>query len=92
MAKRKTVSIAQMVRAVNSMCRATAPDRADVRQGAMYVLEGFLHETGNYKGFRYLLANECEGAPGVNYEGNMPHPDINLRFKDTDRTRVEYFY
>jgi hypothetical protein len=89
--KRKTVSIAKMIRAINYMCRATAPDRADVRQGAMYVLEGFLHEKGNYKVFRYLLTGECEGAPGVNYQGNMPHPDINLRFEGTDRTRVEYY-
>jgi hypothetical protein len=27
----------------------------------------------------------------VIYEGNMPHPDIEHRFKNTDCTRVQYF-
>jgi hypothetical protein len=91
MANRKTIPVSELIAMVNSICKNSQSDRSDVRQGAMNVLESALHSTGNYNGFRYLLASECDGAPGVNYEGNMPHPDINLRFKDTDRTRVEYY-
>ena len=91
MSKRKTVAVSELITMVNSICKDSQSDRSDVRQGAMNVLESVLHSTGNYKGFRYLLAGECGGAPGVIYEGNMPHPDIELRFKGTDRTRVEYY-
>ena len=91
MAKRKTFNVSELVDMVNGICRHSAPEVAERRQGAMNVLETVLHETGNYKGFRYLLKDECKGNPGVNYLGNMPHPDPELRFKDTDRTRVMYF-
>lgn len=90
MAKRKTISVSELTDLVNLLIKASAPDRADVRQGAMNVLEAVLHKTGNYKGFRYLLKGECEGNPGVNYLNGVPHPDVNSRFKDTDRTRVQY--
>jgi len=91
MSKRKTVAVSELITMVNSICKDSQADRSDVRQGAMNVLESVLHSTGNYKGFRYLLANECVGKPGVIYEGNMPHPDIEHRFKNTDCTRVQYF-
>jgi hypothetical protein len=91
MAKRKTIPVSELIDMVNYMCKNSQSDRSEVRQGAMNVLESVLHSTGNYKGFRYLLAGECSGAPGVNYQGSVPHPDIKLRFEGTDRTRVEYF-
>ena len=91
MAKRKTFSVSELTDMVNGICKNSAADRGDVRQGAMNVLEAVLHETGNYRGFRSLLEGECEGNPGVRYLGNVPHPDFELRFKDTDRTRVMYF-
>lgn len=88
---RKTFNVSELVDSVNEMLRNSDADRAEIRQGAMNVLEQVLHQTGNYRGFRYLLSGECQGKPGVNYEGNLPHPDIEMRFKDTDRTRVMYF-
>lgn len=87
---RKTFNVDQLVALVNGICKDSAPDRADVRQGAMNVLEAVLHETGNYRGFRYLLEGECTGNPGVRYLGGVPDPDYVARFKDTDRTRVQY--
>lgn len=56
----------------------------------MNVLEAVLHRTGNYKGFRYLRLGECSGNPGINCDSNGPLPDYDFRFKDTDRTRVQY--
>ena len=92
MNKRKTINVTDLVDMVNEICKDSAPDRADVRQGAMNVLEGVLHETGNYSGFRYLLNTECEGNPGVNYdERGLPDTDYEARFANTDKTRVKYF-
>lgn len=88
---RKTFNVSDLVDTVNAMLKNSDPDRADIRQGAMNVLEQVLHDSGNYKGFRYLLNMECKGMPGVNYLGNMPHPDYEKRFENTDRTRVMYF-
>jgi hypothetical protein len=92
MAKRKTFNVSELVDSVNGMLKGSAPDRADVRQGAMNVLEHILHETGNYSGFRYLLNTECDGNPGVNYdERGLPNADYEARFANTDKTRVCYF-
>lgn len=87
---RKTFNVDQLITLVNGICKDSHPDHAAIRQGAMNVLEHVLHRTGNYRGFRYLLEGECEGNPGVRYKGNVPDPDYELRFKDTDRTRVQY--
>lgn len=92
MNKRKTINVTDLVDMVNGMLKLSESDRADVRQGAMNVLEGVLHETGNYKGFRYLLKDEVlSGNPGVNYLDGNPHPNPTTRFAETDRTRVEYY-
>lgn len=87
---RKTFDVAELVIIVNYLCRTTDPESVKMRQGAINVLERVLFSTGNYKGFRYLLEGECEGNPGVRYKDGVPDPDYELRFKDTDRTRVQY--
>jgi len=89
---RKTVTVEFLINMTNDICKDSAPDRADIRQGAMNLLESALHSTGNYKGFRYLLNTECKGNPGVNYdERGLPNADYEARFANTDRTRVQYF-
>jgi hypothetical protein len=88
---RKTFEVSKLVGMVNLLCKVSAPADINERQSAMTILEVILHETGNYKGFRYLLEDECEGHPGVNYLNGLPHPDYDKRFVDTDRTRVMYF-
>jgi hypothetical protein len=91
---RKTFKVSELVDMVNGICKDSDPAYKDRRQGAMNVLEAILHETGNYRGFRYLSKDECKGQPGVNYAvvngSSLPHPDYELRFKDTDNTRVQY--
>lgn len=92
MAKRKTFNVSDLVDTVNQMLVESKADAQERRQGAMNVLEQVLHITGNYRGFRYLLADEItEGQPGVNYVNGLPHPDPEQRFANTDRTRVMYF-
>ena len=90
MAKRKTFNVSDILDVVNGICKDSAPDRSDVRQGAMNVLEHILHESGNYQGFRYLLQDECTGQPGCRYKDGqlLPYPE---RFENTDKTRVQYF-
>jgi len=82
---RKTYSVEALIELVNGICKDSAPSEVGIRQGAMIVLEAVLHSTGNYRGFRYLLPSECLGNPGVNISA-----DYEVRFKDTDRTRVQY--
>ena len=91
MSKRKTIAIVELVKTVNEMLKSSAPEAAAVRQGMMLVLEETLHRSGNYRGFRYLLAEEVAGRPGINYLNGLPHPDLAVRFADTDRTRVAYY-
>lgn len=87
---RKTVTVEFLINMTNDICKNSAADRKDIRQGAMNLLETVLHSTGNYKGFRYLLAHEvADGVPGVNYvDGHII--DYPARFANTDRTRVQY--
>lgn len=89
MAKRKTVTIEFLVNMTNDICKDSAADRKDVRQGAMNLLETALHSTGNYSGFKYLHT-VADGLPGVNYKDGHPM-DYPERFENTDRTRVHYF-
>jgi hypothetical protein len=89
MAKRKTFNVDELIDIVNGICKDSAADRKEVRQGAMNVLEAVLHKTGNYSGFNYLR-HVADGAPGVNYVGDklLDYPE---RFENTDRTRVFYY-
>lgn len=94
---RKTVSVDYVLDMVNNILKNSDHECADIRRGAAQVLENILHETGNYKGFRYLLHDEVPtGAlPGVNYEpderGNMlPCEDYTARFANTDDSRRQY--
>ena len=91
MPKRKTVRVEDLVDTANRLFKNSTCEPA-VRQGVINFLEHFLHETGNYQGFRYLLQDEVPAGekPGVNYLDGLPHPDYHQRFDDTDRTRVQY--
>ena len=90
MAKRKTIKVEELVDFCNMLlAKSTAP--SVYRNGVMVVVEHFLHETENYKGFRYLLEAEVpEGQlPGINYHDGTPLP-YPQRFYNTDTTRVQY--
>lgn len=94
---RKTVEVERLRKFVNNFCRSSEAADVQMRQGMTFMLEEVLHETGNYRGFRYLLDTEVPpgSRPGVNYADNgfgarIPHPDYNLRFDNTDDTRIEF--
>ena len=95
---RKTVNVDFIVTVVNSMLAngIDTPELESIRMGAIILLECVLHETGNYKGFRYLIDEEVpQGRPGVRYEDGpngfrVPCQDIQKRFENCDETRRQY--
>ena len=90
MTTRKTISVSSLKQKVNEML-AQSICRQE-RFGMIRVLEFTLHETGNYRGFRYLTEREVPTGelPGINVDDKGPLDDILARFQDTDCTRVEY--
>lgn len=64
-----------------------------IRQGQMNVLESILHQTGNYKGFRYLTSEEVptDELPGIiSYSITAKRDELFPEGK-VDSTRVHYF-
>jgi hypothetical protein len=95
MSKRKTVDVEFVKTLVNNMLEHGAYDddrHQQFRFGALTVLEEILHETGNYRGYGYLLQEQLLPTcrPGVNYLNGVPHPDFEERFADTDNSRRVY--
>ena len=67
---------------------------SDYRRGLQAALEHVLHETNEYKGFRYLTYKEVPPGhpPGMNVDkdtGEIEN-DYTARFFMTDNTRVCY--
>jgi hypothetical protein len=56
MAKRKTIEVEEIKRKINNLLERsddTAPG-ADAKKTLCSLLEGILHDTGNYRGFNYV--------------------------------------
>ena len=89
---RKTIDVRSVIEKINERLRDNITS-LDYRWGIISIAESVLFTTGNYTGFRYLLQNEIPAGqlPGVHYIGDMPHPDIELRFHNTDSTRRAYY-
>lgn len=66
----------------------------EIRAGWIRALEHVLHETGNYRGFRYLTHRDVPSGqrPGINISPiDGQHLESMLeRFRNTDPTRVFY--
>jgi hypothetical protein len=88
---RKTIEIEKLVNIANTALMYNRDHNNDYRLGVISMIENILHLSGNYKGFRYLSANELpEGMmPGINVvDGEIPpYPE---RFDNTDNTRRKY--
>ena len=83
---RKTFSVDTFKDQINNIL-AVSVVSADRREGMIVALEYVLHETGNYRGYRYLLSSEVpEGhQPGIRFDINGDGP-----FYDCDSTRRSY--
>lgn len=89
---RKTFNVDTFKDQINKVLAASVVS-ADRREGMIVALEYVLHETGNYRGYRYLLSSEVpEGhqpgirIPGIRYDVNS---EVHS-FDDCDSTRRSY--
>ena len=57
---RKTVEVGTLLRRVNFFL-ASDKSNADEREVMCTFIEGVLHDTGNYRGYRYLDTDQIEG-------------------------------
>ena len=57
---RKTVEVGTLLRRVNYFL-ASENSTADEREVMCTFIEGVLHDTGNYRGYRYLDTDQIEG-------------------------------
>jgi len=88
----KTFQVETLKKMVNESLKGSTCS-ADIRKGQMAMLEQVLHDSKNYKGFRYLLAIEVPKGqiPGMHVHGTIENTPYEARFKNTDPSRVEYF-
>jgi len=92
---RKTIEVSRITEKLNSILLHSPDDSEPIRQVADYILTGFLHDTGNYRGFRYLTKYDMEKSAdgktvGIN-DVNMHHATMEEKFDGTDSTRRCYF-
>ena len=87
----KTIKVNEFVDKVNDML-ANSTVEPEARKGIVAVADHFLHDTGNYYGFRYLRDYEVPTGhkPGINRNPDGTLPDIDTRFLDTDDTRIQF--
>jgi hypothetical protein len=93
MASRKTIEVIPMVAYVNELLAMVDGDRSR-RQGLIIMAEKLLHDSGNYKGFRYLNQHEIPKAaayPGIWVDENMQYLPYPNRFENTDDTCIQFY-
>jgi hypothetical protein len=92
---RKTFDVDEYRTMINQSL-AISTCSADMRKGMIVMLEEILHQTGNYKGFQYLMQGQVAAGerPGifVNFTGLIESTPVDERFDPalTDSTRVWY--
>jgi len=88
---RKTVNVDELKRMTNQILAVSTVEPA-MRKGWQASLEWVLHETGNYRGFRYLSASEVPNGhpPGIRHGPDGEMLPFECRFVATDDTRVSY--
>ncbi len=88
---RNTQTIDEIVARANEYLRITDADMRGRRQGVIDLVTGLLMQTGNYRGFSYLLETDvANGIGGINYADGVPHPNVLERFANTDATRIRF--
>lgn len=89
---RKTVDIEAFKNITNEVLRVSTVDR-ELRRGWCAALEWVLHETGNYRGYRYLTIHEVPGSglPGIRMGADGEMLPDDLRWQSCDDTRRSYY-
>lgn len=92
MSQQSTFVVSELMDVVNEILRESSDSQSDYRNGVITIVGTILLQAHAYKGFRYLTSEEMSGVPGIVYQAGNPHPDYEERFKDTDPTRIQFFY
>lgn len=93
--KRKTVRIEELVKFVNQELAHPGSTKQG-RYALICMLERFLFETKQWRGYRYLTDKEVhpEEKPGIRTVVNTDDMDMETKYKtefeDTDSTRRRY--
>jgi hypothetical protein len=92
---RKTIEVAAIKEKLNHILLNTPDSFKQNREVIDSVLVGFLHDTGNYQGFRYLTKYDMENSRdghsfGIN-DVNLHHATMDEKFNGTDSSRRQYF-
>ena len=96
---RKTYQVKKLVEKANDFFLNSADHKKEERHSIFAFVADILHDTGNYRGFNYLYKRDMKKSTmgytiGINHDPEndyMPHPNYDIRFKDTDDSRV-FFY
>ena len=86
---RKTIKIASIVGKCNEFLLNTADEMKLERDALMMFVFDILHETGNYKGFRYLCAKDMAESDNGKSVGIVYLENGDPDFTDSDNTRIK---
>ena len=86
---RKTIKIASIVGKCNEFLLNTADEMKLERDALMMFVFDILHETGNYKGFRYLSVEDMAESDNGKSVGIVYLENGDPDFTDSDNTRIK---
>ena len=98
MKTRKTITVESIKNRINSILLNSSDSDRSARNTMILFIENVLMETGNYKGFRYLVEEDMEKSeygiiPGRHFPTDVELTSQQLliqQFANTDCTRVQY--
>lgn len=70
---RKTIPIVRLIGHANKFLKYSENEMSDARLCMRHFISSILHETGNYKGFRYLVEKDMEKGKtfGIKYNEQL---------------------
>ena len=86
---RKTIEISRLIEKGNQFLLDSADDMGFERNSLMDFLFDILHETGNYKGFRYLCAKDMAESDNGKSVGIIFDENGDPNFNGCDNTRIK---
>lgn len=86
---RKTIEISYIISKSNEFFLHSADDMELERDALMMFVFDILHETGNYKGFRYLCAKDMAESDNGKSVGIVYLENGDPDFTDSDNTRIK---
>lgn len=86
--KRKSIKIVQLIDFANDLLRNSHDDCVLEREGIMGLVSDVLIKTGNYKGYRYLTAEDMINSQGTTF-GVQYNINGDPIMKDT--SRIQYY-